>query len=61
MSVYDNITVEQMHEYIAQFLEVMRIQAEALQGIEIMLKAINEDLDRLEHTVADISDTIKGP
>ncbi len=58
MSVYEGMTIEQLHEYIAQFLEVMRLSAEAIQGVEILLKEIFESLDRLDHSAADLFDFI---
>ncbi len=37
-----HMTPEQLHEYIAQFVEVMRMQVEVLQNIEQHIKTFIE-------------------
>lgn len=46
------MTIEQMHEYIAQFLEVLRLELEVKQSIESRLADIGVSLANIADFVS---------
>lgn len=52
------MTIEQMHEYIAQFLEVFRLQLEAVVTLEVRMSQACEHLQLTQEHLSDIVDRL---